>query len=267
MDVIDVHVHQGDLHDAEQAEAWLDRMGISVAHVFSTFPRRTSDGGRSAIETLAKVAQALPRRIVPLAWIDPIAQDAIKVAKWAAGKCKVSGFKMIPNGWYPDDTRAKDIYKLAEDVHLPIQFHSGILWQAGDVSKYNRPAFYEALWDFPGVRFSMAHIGWPWTDECIAVVGKFKSLNARDRSRDNRQAWIDLTPGTPAIYRREALEKCLTCVGADLMMYGSDAKVTEDAEGQVRWKRDASLLPELGCKQEELERIFAGSAREFLSRP
>ena len=266
MEIIDVHIHQGDLRDARQVSAWLESMQITGAHVFSTFPRRTSDGGRSAIETLMAVAKELPGRIIPLAWIDPIADDAIQVARWAVKDKGVLGFKMIPNGWYPDDPRAKDVYKLAEDLSVPIQFHSGILWQAGDTSKYNRPAFYEALWDFPGVRFALAHIGWPWTDECIAVVQKFKVLNARDDSRDDHQAWIDLTPGTPGIYRRDALERCLACVGAEFMMYGSDGGVRDSDGPQIRWKRDVDLLPELGCSQEDLENIFAANARKFLTR-
>jgi len=266
MDIIDVHIHQGDLRDVEQAKAWLGAAQIGTAHVFSTFPRRTSDGGRSAIETLVSVAKELPGRIIPLAWIDPIADDALEVAKWAVEDKGVVSFKMIPNGWYPDGPEAKEIYKLAEDLGVPIQFHSGILWQEGETSKYNRPAFYEAMWDFPGVRFALAHISWPWTDECIAVVQKFKVLNARDDSRDDRQAWIDLTPGTPAIYRRDALEKCLTCVGADFMMYGSDGSVRAPDNAQVRWKRDMDLLPELGCSQEDMEKIFFANAREFLKR-
>ena len=95
MEIVDVHIHQGDITEPDQAEKWLEKMEVTAAHVFSTFPRRTSDGGRSALEVLMKIAGALPGRIIPLAWIDPIAPDALDFARWAVETKKVPGFKMI----------------------------------------------------------------------------------------------------------------------------------------------------------------------------
>ena len=267
MDIIDVHIHHGDLADTQQAKAWLEGMQIQAAHVFSTAASRSTDGGKGSVEVLSKLGEELPGRIIPLVRVDPLAEGALKFAEWALKKKGMVGIKMLPNGWYPDGPEARDFYKLAEDLRVPIQFHSGILWAPNDCSKYNRPAYFEALLDFPGVRFSLAHISWPWTDECVAVVQKFKVINARDESRDDYQAWIDLTPGTPPIYRRDALERCLACVGANFMMYGSDDVARAAEVKEARWKRDMKLLPELGCSQQDLEAIFAGNARRFLARP
>ena len=64
------------------------------------------------------------------------------------------------------------------------------------------------------MRFSLAHISWPWCDELIAAYGKI--LNASASRADYRgEMFVDITPGTPTIYRREALTKLFT-VGYDI---------------------------------------------------
>jgi len=266
MKIIDCHVHLGQKLDVKTAKEWLEKSAAHACHLFSMNPIGVADGGRASIENLGQVARELPGRIVPLAWIDPLHADAKRIARWAIEDCGCTGFKMIPVGWYPDDAKAKEVYAVAEELGVPIQFHSGILWLVGDNSKYNRPAGYEALWDFPGVRFSLAHISWPWTDECIAVVQKFKVLNRRDESRDQFQAMIDLTPGTPLIYRRDALFKALQCTGVDFLMFGSDSGIPRGFLPEGKWRLDVELLTELGCADEDLEKIFSGNAERFVQR-
>jgi len=266
MEIIDCHVHQGDIADVDKATQWFQTTRLDAAHVFSVSPRKSESDARGSVEVLAELAQAMPEKIIPLVRVDPLADNAVQFAKWAIKEKGMVGIKMLPNGWYPDGPEPKDIYKLAEDLAVPIQFHSGILWMSNDCSKYNRPAYWEAMLDFAGVRFSLAHISWPWTDECIAVVGKFRATNTKDESRDDCQAWIDLTPGTPAIYRRDALERCLACVGADLMIYGSDATFSGPEGQRVRWTGDEKRFGELGCSAEDIQNIFAGNARRFLRR-
>ena len=49
----------------------------------------------------------------------------------------------------------------------------------------------------------------PWYDECVAVFDKY--LNARENRLDiSAEMFMDITPGTPPIYRRDALTKLLT---------------------------------------------------------
>ncbi|MCD6394370.1 MAG: amidohydrolase family protein [Planctomycetes bacterium] len=266
MKIIDCHVHQSAPTDAKTAADWLERSGVYACHLFSQDPIGKEDGGRGAIENLADIARELPGRILPFAWIDPVHPEAAKIAEWAVRDCGMLGYKMIPTSWYPDDPRAKQIYAVAQELAVPIEFHSGILWLRGDTSKYNRPAGFEALWDFPGVRFSLAHIGWPWTDECIAVVQKFKVLNRNDPERDPFQANVDLTPGTPLVYRKDALAKCVACCGVDFMMFGSDSSIPRSTLPEGKWKRDVDLLREIGCTEEDIEKIFYGNAERFLQK-
>jgi len=266
MRIIDAHVHLVEPVDIETARTWLDDSPLEACHLFSSDPAGAADGGRAAIENLAEVARELPERVRPLAWIDPLHADATRLAEWALRDCGMAGLKMIPRGWYPDDGRAKAVYRVAGELGAPIQFHSGVLWLGADTSRYCRPAGFEVMFEFPNVRFSLAHIGWPWTDECIAVVQKFKVMNARDASRDSHQAFVDLTVGTPLIYRRDALEKCLSCIGADYMMFGTDGVIPREPFDKEKLQTDLRLLGELNVSPGDREKIFAANAERFLRR-
>ena len=264
MKVIDVHVHHRLVAGARETRQWLEESAFDIAHVFSIHPFELPDGGRDNIEKLADLAREIPDRIRPLAFIDPLHPDAPKITEWAVRECGMMGLKMIPRYWYPDDDRAKEVYRVAGDLGVPIQFHCGILWLPGDTSKYSQPAGFEVMWEFPKVRFSLAHVGWPWVDECIAVLQKFKVLNRDDPSRHPRQAMVDLTPGTPLIYRKEALRKCLACTGVDFFMFGSDSGLPVKPLIQSKLQTDIDLLREIGCTPEDMEKILWKNAEEFL---
>ncbi len=113
--------------------------------------------------------------------------------------------------FYPGDSRAIKVYKAIAERRKPILFHSGILFDGQDSSRFNRPFEFEALINIEGLRFALAHISWPWHDECIAVYGKLLCVrNSRPGVMD--EMFIDTTPGTPAIYREEVLTKLLSTV-------------------------------------------------------
>ena len=118
----------------------------------------------------------------------------------------------------------------------------------------------------PGLRFALAHIGWPWCDELIAVYGKF--LNALGRNRSTVEMFVDITPGTPPIYRQRALTDLFT-VGydvADNVIFGSDCH----APGyNVQWarewlQRDEEILTSIGLGQDVLDKVRGGNLRRFL---
>lgn len=259
MKIVDCHVHLGDPAGKAEVERFLEAAGVDAAHVFSMDPHGKGEGARGDIAHLARLASDLPGRVVPLAWLDPLHAGAARMAEWAVRECGMRGIKLIPRGWYPEDPRAREVYAAAASLGVPVQFHSGILWSPGDTSRYCRPALYETMWDFPSVRFSLAHIGWPWCDECIAVAQK---MNVMRPALD--QAFVDLTPGTPPAYRKEAVGKCLAVVGASHMMYGSDSCIPGSWWPTGSWKADDALLAELGASSQDRAAVLGGNAERFL---
>jgi uncharacterized protein len=261
MKVIDCHVHLSGKVGVPDVEEFLEKAQLDGVHLMSRDSQGKGETVRQYVEELAEIARAMPESVVPLVWMDPLYKDAPKVAEWAVTQCGMRGIKLIPRGWYPEDPRARELYAVARELGVFVQFHSGILWSQGDTSRYCRPALFETMWDFPTVRFSLAHIGWPWCDECIAVVQKFNVMRP-----ENDQAFADLTPGTPPIYRRDAMEKCVAVVGAAHMMYGSDSCLPTAKWPTGSWQRDDELLRLLRVTEADRQAIFAGNAERFVQR-
>jgi predicted TIM-barrel fold metal-dependent hydrolase len=160
--------------------------------------------------------------LFPFYFIDPTEPDAASQAETAVSK-GIRGFKVICSRHMPADERAMPVYEKIAALGKPIMFHSGILWDGNNASgNYNRPCNFEPLLSVPGLRFSLAHASWPWTDECIAVFGKFNSYSRHNKSAGGML--VDLTPGTPVLFREELLRKLLF-TGYDVkncILYGVD---------------------------------------------
>jgi predicted TIM-barrel fold metal-dependent hydrolase len=204
--------------------------------------------------------------LYPFYWIDPMESDALAQVDMAADK-GAAGFKIICGSYFPGDKTAMKVYAAIADTKLPILFHSGILWDGKPSSKYNRPAAFEELLTVKGLRFSLAHISWPWYDELLAVYGKF--LNAHRTNPDSSsQMFIDTTPGTPRIYRKEALTKMFT-IGYDIqnnVIFGSDSAVNQY---NVKWvqewiKLDKEIFKQLNLNTNIINDIFSENLRRFV---
>ena len=218
-----------------------------------------------AMDNAIAWASASPT-IYPFYWINPVRDDASDLVDMAVEK-GMFGFKVLPGTFMPGDPKALPVYAKMAKAGKPVLFHSGILWDGRPSSKFTRPGNFEELIDIPDLRFCLAHVSWPWTDECVAVYGKFLNaltLNTRPRA----EMFVDVTPGTPEIYRREVLARLFMSGydATDHVQFGTDCR-TDDY--QVGWatgwqKRDDAIYAELGFGAEAVDSVYRRSFQAFL---
>ncbi len=270
--ILDGHVH---IESAEVEQAnLLERMkqaGVSGGIIISLPPQSFTFKGKAGTpeERLANLLEWSKgvETFYPFYWIDPTEDDAERQIDLAIAK-GVAGFKVICSHFYPSDKRALKIFELIGEREKPLMFHSGILWGgSGFSSKYNRPVEFEALIEINGLRFSLAHISWPWCDELIAVYGKFQSAYFYD-SDYSTEMFVDITPGTPEIYRKDALSKLFT-VGYDIednVIFGSDCRADDyNVDWVAKWiERDKSILKEVGMGANVIANVQGNTLIRFV---
>lgn len=271
--ILDGHIHiRNYSEDRNGFLKKLQRSGVEGGIVISLPPKAFPTVAPSAppLDRIKNVLSwcASGKELYPFYWIDPMEKNATGQVAMAIAE-GIMGFKVICDRYFPGDKRAVEVFSAIAETHRPILFHSGILWDGKPSSQYNRPAEFEALLEVKGLRFCLAHISWPWCDELVAVYGKI--LNALAGHSDSCvEMFIDITPGTPSIYRRDALTKLFT-VGYDIehnVMFGTDCCANEyNAEWVHQWiDRDKSILEEIGLEKKTIDAIYADNLRRFVGR-
>lgn len=274
MSVWDCHVHcyAGD-EKAADVLAQMDQGGITRATLMSRFPGDFREqcppaslaDQRAAIDHVAGLQDADPDRLWSLFWADPRTEGVLDLIEYALSDRGLHGLKLIPDHWTAGDEFLFPIYEKVRELGKVIQFHSGILYAFGDSSRFCRPVLYETLLHFPGLKFSLAHIGWPWTDECLAVFGHFNSAAAHRGNQS--EMWVDTCRGTPDAWRLDALQKAVAFCGTNRLMFGTDSYPANLGKvGPLHIQKDMDLLRnQIGLRDAQLEEFFWGAAEAFYS--
>lgn len=271
MRIWDCHCHLRGDETGDYVLAQMDAAGIERVNLFSRYPGRGRGADeqvsaaevRETIEHVAAVQSTDPSRIYGLVFANPRADNVVEETERGLTDLGLRGVKLIPDHWYPGDDLLQPLYAKVAELGKPIQFHSGILYGFGDSSRFCQPVNYEPLLHHPTLRFSLAHISWPWVDECLAVFGRFRAA-AGYRSPDC-QMWIDTCRGTPDAWREEALRKAVPFVGVERLMFGVDGTPGSMAEqSPVHVRKDLDLLRSvLGLSQAQIETYFFGACEAF----
>ncbi len=272
MKIIDMHIHMGLTEYKESIIKRMDEAGIHGGCVFSAPPKefmmktaRSKDFDERIAEVL-EFTKPHMERLYPVLWIHPEEKNILENIDRAVEQ-GVDGFKIICNNFYVYEEKCLNLLSKIAQYNKPVFFHSGILWDGNVSSSYNRPLNWESLLRIKGLRFSMGHCSWPWCDECIALYGKF--LDALS-SGETSEMYLDLTPGTPEIYREDLLKK-LFFTGYDAtknILFGTDC-CAENYDGA--WARkwidvDGEIMDKFGIGDDVRENIYHNNIMRFLGK-
>ncbi|HDI60836.1 MAG TPA: amidohydrolase [Desulfobacteraceae bacterium] len=125
-------------------------------------------------DLVAQTVARFPDRLIGFAGADPhkgrLACDELARAVNELG---LRGLKLLPHlaDIAPDDRRMYPLYETARGLKIPVLFHSGTQFHAGTKIRFCRPLYLDTVAvDFPDLQIVMAHFGYPWFHEGLAVV-------------------------------------------------------------------------------------------------
>jgi predicted TIM-barrel fold metal-dependent hydrolase len=266
MRIIDAHLHCSGREQTADVLRSLDEAGVEAAVLLAPFltdPYSIHDAAslRAGNEHLAKLVRGHTDRLVGLAVVNPLHPSAADDLESAISNLGLRGLKTVPTGWYPYEDAAHRVYERAAALNIPILFHSGIFID-GRSGRFCRPAFFEAIRDYPNLRVTLAHLGWPWCDEAIAV-GLIDLINGV--TPDNNQFRFDFSFGPPPVYRQEVLHKALDVLGPAMLQFGSDRFLPcSGAHIREMINEVEALLEALEVDTAGRERIWYGTAAAWL---
>ena len=264
--IIDAHLHCTGDETSAGVLASLDDADIDIGVLIAPFLQNgysmhDAESLRRANAHLGRLVAGHGDRLVGLAVVNPSLPGAADDLLRAIECDGLRGAKMVPSGWYPESDVVQPTFAVASELKLPLLFHSGVFID-GRASRFCRPIGFEPLRDHPGARVTLAHLGWPWTDEAIAL-GLIDLINGVPR--DECAFRFDLSFGPPPPYRHDALAKALEVLGPGLLQFGSDCFLPCPGR-EIAERRGwlASLLSEFDLDDDARQRIWCGTAAAWL---
>ena len=132
-----------------------------------------------AYEKVAEVVQKYPDRFSGLAGVDPTrGMRGVRELEHAVREYGFVGAHLYPH-WFeksPDEAIYYPYYAKCVELDIPIQMQVGHCLRYSDerpLASVTHPVSLDRIaCDFPELKLVGIHIGWPWTDEMIAVAYK-----------------------------------------------------------------------------------------------
>ena len=240
--IVDVHTHTSGQDADGPASAvvrCLDACGVEQAFLFAPLLQVHGlqltdehwDDIRRHNDYIAHFCAADPDRLLAFAVLNPnpgLARGdldaAVELMVEEARRCYhelgIRGVKMIPDRWSVDDARVEPLLQELAGLGMYVAFHCGIFLDERS-STYCRPALYEGVHRVPGFHGHLAHLGWPWVDECIATLA-METFHAGSGGGDRWQLKADLSFGCPPDWQVESVCRAMNMLPADMLMYASD---------------------------------------------
>lgn len=173
-------------------------------------------------EYIADYCREHADRMIGFAGIDPTEDDALEQVEHATKELHLRGLTICPaaQDFHPSDTRAMKIYEKAVALHLPVIFYAGTHLSAKTKMEYARPFLLdEVARSFPNLRMVVGHIGYPWVDETLVLLGKHQNVFS-DLSGLLRRPWVAY----------DALVRAYQLQAIDKLLFGSDFPFTTASE-------------------------------------
>lgn len=241
-----------------QVMAVLDHANVDQAAILAEDYSVTSGSPLVSNEEIRKIMDEEPGRFIGFASVDPRDGKAADQLKDAFGQMQLDGLKLNLSHlhMYPDDERLHPVLEVCLEYNKPVIFHAGFSWEEDSPSKYGRPILFEDVAiRYPELRFSLAHLGWPWVDETVMLLLKYPNVYTDTATvyMDSPTNWFD------QIFMKNMAPGWLQNNIMDKVMYGSNLP-------RFRQARTLEGLKNLPVREDVMEKILSVNAKVFLGR-
>jgi predicted TIM-barrel fold metal-dependent hydrolase len=175
-----------------------------------------SAGPLIPVDAVDAAVRRWPDRLVGIGSVDPFGPDGVMAAvDDLRRQVEVLGFRGLkiepflqdrpPNvaQWYP-------VYAACIDLDVAVQLQVGNTGPPTYSSHTGKPLFVDRIAvDFPELHIVAGHIGWPWTEEMIAIAWKHPNI------------WVDTSAHLPKHFP-ERFSHFLTTFGRDKCIWATD---------------------------------------------
>jgi predicted TIM-barrel fold metal-dependent hydrolase len=233
----------------------MDQVGVDKMCIMTSDHRRVypGDGGPyTPNDYLLEVRKAAPDRFSLTCSVDPfrgIKEGVKEIERCIKGE-GFSAFKLYPSydHFDPGDEQLDPIYKKLVELDTTMQVHMGWTPCKNAPMKFQQPYLLDAVAArFPDLKIVVAHVGWPWVDECLALVAKWENIHVDFAY----WGWFGAETTFQAVKRLG--EFC----GYDRLLFGSENSHTHMAVDM--FKSFGDVAKKLGAKpisSEDMEKIM-----------
>jgi hypothetical protein len=165
--------------ELEEIIADMDRAGVDKS-VIVGIDAETVSRYKVPNELVADAVRRFPDRLIGFAGVDPH-KGVLAVDELARSveKMGLAGAKFIPHllEIQPNDPRMYPVLQKAQELNIPVLFHTGTHFHTGARLKYCHPeSLDDVAIDFPDLKIIAAHFGFPWFYEALSVVQKNENM-------------------------------------------------------------------------------------------
>jgi hypothetical protein len=224
--ILDAHTHLTGQESAEEILECMDRCGVEKAFVFAPMlnvqaheiTSDSLDDIRAHNNYCADICSRAPDRLLGFCTLNPMPDladgdldRAVDLMVEEAERCyhelglRGAG-ELVPTHWYPHDPPLVRLWQTLAELGMYTVFHAGIFYD-GRQSTYCRPAYFESIRQAPGFKGHLAHVGWPWYDEGVAVMKVTTGVFGQDPAGWDLR--VDLSFGSPTDWQLEVWQHCI----------------------------------------------------------
>ncbi|MFW9830355.1 MAG: amidohydrolase family protein [Candidatus Thorarchaeota archaeon] len=254
-DMTEVDVPRQGEDFAKRWVAELDRYGIERIGMMV---------GPESWEEFSDAIRRFPNRFYGYANINPLLPDAEEQARFVIRKLGFHGYKLYPvvNNFYTYDEEAYKIYRIAEELKVPVLHHFGVSIGANVDLRYGNPLNLQpAARDFPEVKFGIAHLGAGMFRETLLLFYQTDNVYV-DTSGSN--IWMHYIPYPSDL--EGIIERTLKAGGPKRIVFGTDSSMFPRGFRYDILESQLRIFKRLKVSEEDIERIFAGNIREIMMR-